>query len=307
MYDNDVWEVIDSYFEMNGLVSQQVNSFNTFVTKSIRQIIKEAKCMEYRQDMGPKSGAFTIYTVEFGEPRMFPTPIYSENNFTEKITPHVARLRNLNYESELILDCRLKVVEEREDGMSIVREDHDWTRVKVGMIPIMVRSEFCSLHHMETEKNRIENQECMHDQGGYFIINGGEKVIVAQEKMADNFVYVFRSKQVGKYSWVAEIRSNADSSSEPPRGFKVKLTNKSGMDTVSSEDTIVAEISYVNAPVPLVLLFRALGYDRDKEIFELICHNMQDHQMMEILKGSFEGSVGEYRNQEDCLVYIGNI
>lgn len=307
MYDNDVWEVIDSYFEMNGLVSQQISSFNNFVGKSIRQIIKEAKGIEYKQDLGMKKGEVKTFFVEFGEPRIFPHPIYSENGIPEKITPNIARLRNLNYETELTLDCRLRITNETEDGIETLHEELDYTRVKIGMIPIMVQSEYCSLYKMETVQNRVDSGECAHDQGGYFIINGGEKVIVAQEKMADNFVYVFKSKAIGKYSWVAEIRSNADTSSEPPRGFKVKLTNKSGGSTVSSEDTIIAEITYVNSPVPLVILFRALGYDRDKEIFELICHNMNDHQMMEVLKGSFEGPVGEYRSQEDCLVFIAEM
>jgi DNA-directed RNA polymerase II subunit RPB2 len=307
IHEDDVWEVIDSYFEMNGLVSQQIDSFNTFISKSIRQIIKEAKCIEYRHDLGPKSGMIRNYIVEFGEPRIFPTPIYSEGNHTEKMIPSVARLRNLNYESELTLDCKLKVTEETSEGISVIKEDSDYTRVKIGLIPIMVRSDYCSLSSMETDENRVQNGECVYDQGGYFVINGGEKVIVAQEKMADNFVYVFKTKAPSKYSWVAEIRSGADGSNEPPRAFKVKLTNRSGASTVSSEDTIIAEISYVNAPVPLVLLFRALGYDRDKEIFELICHNMEDHQMMEILKGSFEGAIGDYRTQEDCLVYIAEL
>ena len=43
-------------------------------------------------------------------------------------------------------------------------------------------------------------------QGGYFIINGSEKVLIAQERMANNHVYVFKKSQPSKYSYVAEIR-----------------------------------------------------------------------------------------------------
>jgi DNA-directed RNA polymerase beta subunit len=104
LYDNDVWEVVNSYFDKNGLVAQQVDSFNTFISKSIRQIVKEAKCIEYRHDLGPRTNTIRNYIVEFGEVRIFPTPMHSENNSSEKITPNMARLRNLNYESELTLD-----------------------------------------------------------------------------------------------------------------------------------------------------------------------------------------------------------
>ena len=58
------------------------------------------------------------------------------------------------------------------------------------MVPVMVRSKFCSLHNLD-EKQRMESRECIYDEGGYFIVNGGEKVLVAQERMANNFVYVF--------------------------------------------------------------------------------------------------------------------
>lgn len=70
----------------------------------------------------------------------------------------------------------------------------------------MVRSQFCHLsnqHEVEKTKN---SKECVYDQGGYFIISGNEKVIVAQERMANNLVLVF-NKKMSKYSWVAEIRS----------------------------------------------------------------------------------------------------
>lgn len=43
-------------------------------------------------------------------------------------------------------------------------------------------------------------------QGGYFIINGSEKVLIAQERMAANHVYVFKKSQPSKYLYVAECR-----------------------------------------------------------------------------------------------------
>ena len=47
-------------------------------------------------------------------------------------------------------------------------------------------------------------------QGGYFVINGSEKVLIAQEKMANNHVYVFKKSQPSKYGFVAECRSVAN-------------------------------------------------------------------------------------------------
>ena len=62
----------------------------------------------------------------------------------------------------------------------------------------------------------MRNKECLYDQGGYFIINGSEKVIVAQERQACNIVLVFNVKLNSKYSWNAQIRSQNEESNKPP-------------------------------------------------------------------------------------------
>jgi DNA-directed RNA polymerase II subunit RPB2 len=127
-------------------------------------------------------------------------------------------------------------VKKRGDSSEVLHHDEDYARIKIGKVPIMVRSNYCKLHESETDENRIVLGECVYDQGGYFIVNGGEKVIVAQEKMADNFVYVFKAKPPSKHSWVAEIRSSQENSSDPPRSFKVKLKSSGQDGTTSSAD-----------------------------------------------------------------------
>lgn len=74
-----------------------------------------------------------------------------------------------------------------------------------GKIPIMLRSTYCLLSGL-TDRDLTELNECPLDPGGYFIINGSEKVLIAQEKMATNTVYVFSMKD-GKFAFKAEIRS----------------------------------------------------------------------------------------------------
>ena len=76
----------------------------------------------------------------------------------------------------------------------------------------MLRSAFCSLGDSAAggggfgEAELTELGECPYDQGGYFVINGSEKVLIAQERMAHNHVYVFRKSQPSKYLYVAECR-----------------------------------------------------------------------------------------------------
>ena len=61
----------------------------------------------------------------------------------------------------------------------------------LGYVPIMLRSRFCVLAD-KSDKELCELGECIYDQGGYFVINGSEKVVVAQERMSNNHVYCFR-------------------------------------------------------------------------------------------------------------------
>ena len=58
----------------------------------------------------------------------------------------------------------------------------------------MVRSKFCHLSSLSKSQIVKDAKECRYDQGGYFIINGNEKVLVAQERMANNIVLVFHKK-----------------------------------------------------------------------------------------------------------------
>ena len=69
----------------------------------------------------------------------------------------------------------------------------------------MLRSSFCTLDK-QSDAELVELGECPYDQGGYFVINGSEKVLIAQERMATNHVYVFKKSQPSKYSYVAECR-----------------------------------------------------------------------------------------------------
>jgi len=92
-------------------------------------------------------------------------------------------------------------------------------------VPIMLRSSYCTLYQ-NSEKDLTELGECPYDQGGYFIINGSEKVLIAQEKMSTNHVYVFKKRQPNKYAYVGEVRSMAESQNRPPSTMFVRMLSR---------------------------------------------------------------------------------
>ena len=168
----------------------------------------------------------------------------------------------------------------------------------------MVRSKYCSLNG-RNDSERIEVKECEFDQGGYFIIGGGEKVIVAQERMATNFVYVFEKNEQSGYSWQAEIRSNIDGLNRPPMQFSVKISKKNVLAKSDLGGLITARIPYIKIDIPIAILFRALGVTSDKDIMDYIVFDEDDNSFKELLRPSLDYSI-DYKEKEECLEFIGN-
>jgi DNA-directed RNA polymerase II subunit RPB2 len=79
-------------------------------------------------------------------------------------------------------------------------------KIKIGTLPIMVKSLWCKLANQPTSEVVEEYKECPYDQGGYFILKGSEKVTVGQERIAFNAIYTFKTKEV-TFPYIAEIRS----------------------------------------------------------------------------------------------------
>lgn len=171
-------------------------------------------------------------------------------------------------------------------------------KVFMGKAPVMIRSNFCHLKSMDDNDITKHAKECVFDQGGYFIINGSEKVIIANERMASNIVLVFHKKPPSKHSWVAEIRSQADNSNKPPLQFKVALSSKS-----NSQSTIECTISRIRDPIPVAILMRALGCTSDKQILNKIVYDPEDQEMSEAFRSSLEKTM-TVMTQDAALTYI---
>lgn len=89
----------------------------------------------------------------------------------------------------------------------------------------MLRSDICALYTIP-DPEKFDLNECPDDPGGYFVINGQEKVLIAQERMAGNHVYVFAKGQPSPISFLAEIRSVPERGGKLLSSFQVKLFHK---------------------------------------------------------------------------------
>ena len=156
--DKDSWKVIRAYFKQHGLVSQQIGSFNQFVGKNIQEIIDENKTISIEVDTNysrKDADDETKYELSFSQSRIAANPQFIEinTNVENKIFPNDARVRNLDYLSELSLDVIWR--EKKKSGVN----ERTYANVNIGKIPIMVRSKYCSLND-KTDTERVEDKEC---------------------------------------------------------------------------------------------------------------------------------------------------
>ena len=185
-------------------------------------------------------------------------------------------LSSYSYSAPLYVDITKTVQREDEDPI-----EHTNPKTFIGKIPIMLRSTYCLLSNL-TDRDLTELNECPLDPGGYFIINGSEKVLIAQEKMATNTVYVF-SKKESKYAYTAEIRSYIENSTRPVSSLWVSQMARGGAGSKKGAmgQCIVVTLPYIRQEIPIMIVFRALGFVSDRDILEHIIYDFQDMEMME--------------------------
>ncbi|CRG94359.1 DNA-directed RNA polymerase II subunit RPB2, putative [Plasmodium gallinaceum] len=307
--EEDSWVVIGSFFGSHGLVNQQIESYNDFIEYRMQEIIDEYPQIEikpqpqYKSDKEENNNI--IYCLKFGQLSL-DRPFYDEKNLTNKnLWPQEARLRNLTYSSAIYIDIEQSTyVIDETTKKHILKEKFIYERINLGRIPLMLKSMFCWTKGLP-ENEITDMGECSYDQGGYFIVNGGEKVLVAQERMAHNFIYVFKKKQPSKFGWVAEIRSQMERS-QATSSFSVKMKTKTGSrgNNTKTGGQLVATLPYIRTEISVGILFRALGCTSDRDILQRIVYDFNDKLMINSLRETLEECI-DYPTQDVCLDYIG--
>jgi DNA-directed RNA polymerase II subunit RPB2 len=335
----DCWAVISSFFDTKGLVSQQLDSYDEFTRNTIQDIVKEngSVILEQNTPYNPDEDSDPIikrrYEIKFGRVYLA-RPTHTEGDGTTvSLFPHEARLRNLTYSGAMLADISNRIMIAKESHAPAEGEEEDteatttttmgpggatqikWeredvpmddegARVFIGKLPVMLRSELCHLRNQSDEALFAFN-ECPYDQGGYFVINGSEKVLIAQERSAANIVQVFRKKQ-GPIPWTAEIRSAVEKGTRLISSFNIKWSANSlagGSGKRAPGPFAYATLPYIKAEVPMAIVFRALGIVSDEEILSHVVYDHTDTQMLELLKPSIEeGAV--VQDRETALDFI---
>ncbi|PUU74112.1 hypothetical protein B9Z19DRAFT_1133876 [Tuber borchii] len=325
----DCWQVISAFFDRKGLVSQQLDSFDEFVGTTMVEMIDEDSLLTLDQNTPQSDDGIVLrrYEIMFG-PCYLSRPTMTEGDgSTQPMLPQEARLRNLTYSAPMYCELKKKVMVAREvevasddeDGGSdngdpqkdklrvryewdIEEEDEGATKVFIGKMPVMLKSQYCILKDFKEEELYSLN-ECPYDQGGYFVINGSEKVLIAQERSAANIVQVFKKALPSPTPYVAEIRSAVEKGSRLISSMQIKLFSK-GEARGGYNATIKSTLPYIKSDIPIVIVFRALGVVSDEDILNHVCYDRNDTQMLEMMKPCIEEAF-VIQDREVALDFIG--
>jgi len=303
----DSWAVISAYFEEKGLVRQQLDSFDEFIQNTMQEIVDEASDIvispEAAHAPGQAPAEQTRVIINFGQIYLSKPTMTEADGVTQAMLPNEARLRNLTYSAHLFVDINRRTIIFGQSGGGQTEEtkEEPYPKMFIGKVPIMLRSTYCMLAECGS-KDLAEMGECPYDQGGYFVINGSEKVLIAQEKMSNNHVYVFKKAEPSKFSYVAEIRSCLETGSRPTSTMYIKMPRLASK-TIGGQG-MRATIPYIRQDVPIIVIFRALGFVADKEILDHIVYEFNDHEMLELMKPSLEEAF-VIQNQNVALDFIG--
>ncbi|XP_048237414.1 DNA-directed RNA polymerase II subunit RPB2 [Haliotis cracherodii] len=302
LWQEACWIVISSYFDEKGLVRQQLDSFDEFIQMSVQRIVEDAPPIDLQAEAQHTSGTLETpprYLLKFEQIYLSKPTHWEKDGAPSPMMPNEARLRNLTYSAPLYVDITKTVIKEGEESVETLHQ-----KTYIGKIPIMLRSTYCLLNGL-TDRDLTELNECPLDPGGYFIINGSEKVLIAQEKMATNTVYVFQQKD-SKYAFKTELRSCLEHSSRPTSTLWVNMMARGGSGAKKSAigQRIVSILPYIKQEIPIIIVFRALGFVSDRDILEHIIYDFDDPEMMEMVKPSLDEAF-VIQEQNVALNFIG--
>ena len=208
------------------------------------------------------------------------------------IVPHACRLDNTTYAVTLVVDMEVEYV--FPNGQVVTKM---FPAFELGKIPLMLRSKLCYL----TGIDGYEVGECKFELGGYFVIDGSEKVLLTQEKLGNNLFYCGERTEVmatpqqagpvekveetqkessgkeDKIEYYAAVRSVSEDASRGPFSHFLIIPPKMNFTANTHARVPVVTLPGFEQPVPVFSVFRALGLTTDKDVYDTVLVGINDH------------------------------
>ncbi len=261
--------LIQKFFQENSIIVSDIDSFNNFVDISLQSILEENR--EVEPTIIPQN--VETYKIRFDKIWITKPEITEADGSKRDIYPPEARIRKLTYAAPMFVEVSAHINGQKRES----------AKAQIGNLPIMVKSKYCHLSKLD-RLGLIENGEDPYDPGGYFIINGSEKVLVNIEDLASNRLLIERS-DTGTSEYTGKIFSERGA-------FKIPHTIERTKDGL-----IYLSFTRIRR-VPVVVLIKALGILKDEEIMKAISDESYDEMLV-----NFYDAL-QVKTQEDAIDYI---
>ena len=270
MLKNNYKVILGKYFEENTIIESSLDSFNRFIDEELQNIIEENK--EVEPTIIPAS--IDEFKIRFDKIWIVKPEITEADGSKRIILPSEARLRKMTYSAPVFIE-----VSAHTNGVQ-----RETFQTQIASLPIMLKSKYCHLNGMDRQK-LIEVGEDPDDPGGYFIINGTEKVIVNVEDLASN-KFMVEKQNIGPSQYTGKIFSEKGS-------FKIPHTIERLKDGIFY-------LSFTRVKrVPIIIVMKALGLLKDEDIMRNVS---ETEQYDEIFINLYEFL--DIKTQDDAIDWI---
>ena len=274
--------LLKDYVNHNGLIRNWIDSFDYFLENTVPHIIRENSKIECVSDKHKILKEITFEDVSISKPvikenggtirDIYPRECVLKNH-TYYVTINVTFIETTKYIDNVIDESTGKIIDVKtRESRQVIRRD-----VELCKFPLMIGSKY---DHRTANKNYM-NDESPHEQGGFFIINGKEKVLIAQEEMRTNILTI---KKTQKNAYKAELRSCHED----------KLRNSSTLYCsliVLNDDAelkIEMKIPFTQHDIPMIVVFQALGvHDYNEILSYVIDEKTDDFELISTVKKIF--------------------
>ncbi len=262
--------LIKKYFEEQSFVETDIESFNNFIEKEIHNIIEENK--EIEPTIIPHN--IDEFKIKLDKVWVVKPEITEADGSKRKIFPMEARLRKMTYAAPCFIEVSSHI-------NGVQRESFT---TQIGNLPIMLKSKYCHLYKL-SKAELIERGEDPDDTGGYFIINGTERVLINIEDLASNKMLV-EKKKVGVSEYTGKLFSERGS-------FKIPHTLERMKDGL-----FYLTFTRVRR-IPIIIVIKALGLLKDEDIMKFVSST---RQYDEVLINLYE--FVDIKTEEEALDWI---
>jgi DNA-directed RNA polymerase II subunit RPB2 len=279
------------------LVDHHLSSFNAMLETSIPTFVKVSN--PFQLELSDKRFIRIYIGGKDGSKISFEPPVDEHGG---PIVPHACRLDNKSYTLTFRGDIVFEYVFPEGMGEPVV---NTFENIVIGEIPLMLRSRNCYL----TAMDGYPLGECLYELGGYFIIDGKERVLLTQELLGNNMMYsglrdrkaastsedspdepaelkrVVKTSFEGEKEFYVGIKSVSEDASKGPYSHYLVLSppsawNEDDVEKSRSKRSLVITLPGFTEPVPVLSIFAALGVTSDRDLYDLILAGVPDRDRL---------------------------